>query len=98
MRKRLISGAVFAGCLAAAIAAVGASEQPDGSRPGHSLAVDGGFRDGLYLGRLTAKQGRPNRPPVGRWSNKSDRDSFLAGYLQAYQAASVSGVSATARR
>ncbi len=98
VRKCLIAGSVFAVCLAAAIAAVGASEHPDGSRSSHYLAVDGGFRDGLYLGRLTAKQGRPNQPPVGRWSNKSDRDSFLAGYRQAYQAASVSGVSATARR
>lgn len=98
MRKCRIAGAVFVVCLAAAIAAVDASEHPVGSRSGHYLAADGGFRDGLYLGRLTAQQGRPNRPPVGRWSNKHDRNSFLAGYLQAYQAASVSGVSASTRR
>ncbi len=98
MRRCLIAVSVFVVCLAAVLAAVDASEHPDGSRSSHYLAADGSFRDGLYLGRLTAKQGRPNRPPVGRWSNKSDRDSFLAGYLQAYQAASVSGISASARR
>lgn len=98
MRKCLIAGSVFVVCLAAAFAGVDASEHPRGSRSGHYLAVDGGFRDGLYLGRLTAQQGRPSQPPVGRWSNRSDRDSFLAGYLQAYQAASTSRGSANARR
>lgn len=58
------------------------------------LAGDGAFRDGLYLGRLTAQQGRPARPPIGRWSNTSDRTSFLAGYRRGYDAA-VSGVQTT---
>ena len=98
MRKWVISVSVFALCLAAAVAVVSASDRRDDLLPGHYQATNGSFRDGLYIGRLTAKQGRPNQPPVGRWSNKSDRDSFLAGYRQAYQAASVSGVSATARR
>jgi len=48
------------------------------------LALDGAFRDGLYIGQLTARSGRPERPPVGRWSDDSDRASFLAGYERGY--------------
>ena len=98
MRIFLTAVSVFAVSLLAAVVIVNASGNPDASDPSHYLATDGGFRDGLYVGRLTARQGRPSQPPVGRWSNKHDRDSFLAGYLQAYQAASVSGGSVTARR
>jgi len=32
------------------------------------FAADGAFRDGLYVGRLTAESGRESRPNVGRWS------------------------------
>jgi hypothetical protein len=49
-----------------------------------SLAVDGAFRDGLYLGRLTAEGGRSLHPPIGRWSNERDRASFVAGYRRGY--------------
>lgn len=48
------------------------------------MAADGAFRDGLYLGRLTAEDGRPLRPPIGRWSNEQDRASFAAGYRSGY--------------
>src|SRR5258708_15241208 len=44
------------------------------------LAVDGAFRDGLYVGRLSAEGGRSLHPPIGRWSNERDRASFTAGY------------------
>src|ERR1035441_3139930 len=37
-----------------------------------TLAVDGAFRDGLYLGKLAAAGGQTLRPPIGRWS--TDRD------------------------
>jgi hypothetical protein len=47
-------------------------------------ALDGAFRDGLFIGRLTAETGLPSRPPVGRWSNDSDRVSFVAGYQHGY--------------
>jgi len=49
-----------------------------------SLAVDGAFRDGLYVGRLTAEGGRSLHPPIGRWSNERDRASFVAGYRRGY--------------
>ena len=48
------------------------------------LASDGAYRDGLYVGRLTAEAGRGSHPPVGRWSTNADRASFIAGYRQAY--------------
>ena len=89
MRKFLRAVFVSSLCLAAAIAVASASGRPETQDANRDFATDGGFRDGLYVGRLTAEQGRPSHPPVGRWSTKHDRDSFLAGYLQAYQAASV---------
>lgn len=46
--------------------------------------TDGAFRDGLYLGRLSARTGLPMSPPVGRWSMEKDRNSFLAGYRRGY--------------
>jgi hypothetical protein len=49
-----------------------------------TLAVNGAFRDGLYLGRLAAEGGRSLRPPVGRWSNERDRVSFATGYRRGY--------------
>ena len=61
-------------------------------RPGKAVrlveqqqALDGAFRDGLFIGRFTADTGLPSRPPVGRWSNDSDRASFLAGYQRGYK-------------
>jgi hypothetical protein len=53
-----------------------------------SLASDGSFRDGLFVGRFTAKQGLPMRPPLGRWSSQSDRQAFLAGYQRGYSGVS----------
>jgi hypothetical protein len=48
------------------------------------LALDGAFRDGLYLGRLAAADGRALRPPIGRWSNERDRAVFVVGYRRGY--------------
>lgn len=97
MRNFLKAVSASTVCLAVAIA-VARADRLEAQRANQDFATDGGFRDGLYLGRLTAQQGRPNQPPIGRWSAKHDRDSFLAGYLQAYQAASASGELANARR
>lgn len=61
-----------------------------GSQPGHlsesRLALDGAYRDGLYVGQLAARSGRPSRAPIGRWSDEKDRASFLAGYEHTYNA------------
>ncbi len=48
------------------------------------LAADGAFRDGMYLGRLTAQQGQRPRAAVGRWSSDRDRSMFTAGYRRGY--------------
>jgi hypothetical protein len=48
------------------------------------LAVDGAFRDGIYLGRLTAESGQASHPITGRWSTDKDRASFTAGYNRGY--------------
>ena len=61
------------------------AKQNQSARSSHVLALDGAFRDGLFIGRFTAKAGFPSRSPVGRWSNDSDRASFLAGYQRGYQ-------------
>lgn len=49
------------------------------------LSTDGAFRDGLYIGRLTAEQGRSLHPAIGRWSNEKDRASFIADYHRGYR-------------
>jgi hypothetical protein len=58
-------------------------------------AVDGAFRDGLYVGRLAAEGGRPLRPQIGRWSNERDRASFVAGYRRGYNDFLASAATAT---
>jgi hypothetical protein len=48
-------------------------------------AANGPYRDGLYLGRLTAKAGAPAHASIGRWSTSADRSAFVAGYEQGYR-------------
>jgi hypothetical protein len=50
-----------------------------------SFAADGAFRDGLYLGKLTADSGQPFRPGIGRWSSEQDRVMFTTGYRRGYR-------------
>jgi hypothetical protein len=42
------------------------------------------YRDGTYMGRLTANNGAAPRIGSGRWSAYEDRSSFAAGYEQGY--------------
>jgi len=44
------------------------------------MATNGAFRDGLFVGRWDAEQGRSGPAPIGRWSSEQDRESFAAGY------------------
>jgi len=48
------------------------------------MATDGAFRDGYFVGKLTAERGLVPHPPIGRWSNAKDRASFVAGYRRGY--------------
>ena len=50
----------------------------------HAQNNNAAYRDGLYLGRLDAEQGRPQQISSGRWAQLHDRESFTAGYRQAY--------------
>jgi hypothetical protein len=50
-----------------------------------ATANDAAFRDGLYLGKLTAKQGGSAHVSRGRWSSESDRTAFSRGYQEGYQ-------------
>jgi len=47
-------------------------------------ATNGAFRDGLFLGTLTAKRGDEYHAATGRWATEEDRASFTAGYRQGY--------------
>ena len=47
-------------------------------------SIDGAFRDGLYLGKLTARDGNEQHIASGRWSTVKDRSSFIDGYHRAY--------------
>jgi hypothetical protein len=46
--------------------------------------TDGAFRDGLYLGRLTAERGSESHIASARWATDKDRASFTAGYRRGY--------------
>jgi hypothetical protein len=46
--------------------------------------TDGAFRDGLYLGRLTAERGSESHVASARWATDKDRASFTAGYRLGY--------------
>jgi hypothetical protein len=45
---------------------------------------DGAFRDGFYLGQITAEAGAAPYIAIGRWSTLEDRASFTAGYQHGY--------------
>jgi hypothetical protein len=48
-------------------------------------AMEGAYRDGLYLGRLHRNQGLPSHSAVGRWSREADRRLFMEGYDRGYR-------------
>ena len=48
-------------------------------------ATNAAFRDGLFLGTLTARRGGEYHAATGRWATDGDRASFTAGYRQGYE-------------
>ena len=46
--------------------------------------TSGPFRDGLYLGKLAAKQGAAPHITTGRWATEADRVRFTAGFQHGY--------------
>ena len=47
-------------------------------------ATNGAFRDGLHLGKFDAEHNNDLHIASGRWARQADRDSFTAGYQEAY--------------
>lgn len=85
MKKLSVFAAVLA--LFAGTAAMMRSDRASASPASTStiLASSAPFRDGLYLGRLAARQGKPMHIASGRWAAPGDRNSFVAGFQQGYQ-------------
>jgi hypothetical protein len=84
MSKILLYSLIVIGLSATAKVAVSSSRTQSNGQPETVLATDGAFRDGLFLGQLSAANGLAMRPPVGRWSTLQDRAMFLAGYQRGY--------------
>jgi len=82
MFKLIASGVALVLCLGTAGMMV--SNTSTRSAEEVQFAADAAFRDGLYLGRLAAQDGRPERPMTGRWSSQRDRASFAAGFQRGY--------------
>lgn len=69
------------------VAAMVASSVKPGAEEHHNnieQATEGAFRDGLYLGRLSARNGQRFYLCSGRWPRQNDRERFAAGYRQGY--------------
>jgi hypothetical protein len=84
MTKSFTYAAIVIGLSATATLAISPRAVKPGTAAEALFANDGAFRDGLYLGKLTAKGGQPLRPAIGRWSTDQDRAMFTAGYRRGY--------------
>jgi hypothetical protein len=58
--------------------------QSPNSGSSSSLETSGAFRDGLYLGKLAAKNGHEPRITGARWSRDEDRAAFREGYERGF--------------
>ena len=58
---------------------------PESTTQSATQMVDAAFRDGAYLAKLDAQNGRKPRLMSGRWGSNADRAMFIVGYEQAYQ-------------
>jgi hypothetical protein len=86
MEKLFVYALAMAMCLGtSAVLANSGMGARKNQTPYAQAAADGAFRDGLFLGKLSAQSGRPLHPPTGRWATDKDRASFVAGYRLGYQ-------------
>jgi hypothetical protein len=58
---------------------------PEATSRNTSQMVDAAFRDGVFLAKLDAQNGRKPHLMSGRWSANADRAMFIVGYEQTYQ-------------
>jgi hypothetical protein len=84
---RILNATIALGLGAIAMSAVSNSEPKPAPTAEVQFAADGAFRDGLYLGKLAAMNGRPMHAATGRWSAERDRAMFSEGYRQGYEQA-----------
>ncbi len=84
MTKFFSYAAILIGLSASATLALSPRTVNPTTSEGALFAADGAFRDGLYLGKLSAQQGQPPRLAIGRWSTEHDRSLFTAGYRRGY--------------
>jgi hypothetical protein len=63
----------------------GPTHQARVSNANESHVTDVPFRDGLYLGKLDAENGREQHPSIGRWNTSENRASFKLGYEEGYR-------------
>ena len=84
MKKFSLLAAVLA--LFSATAAMFHRDSPLTASASESRTLDtkAAFRDGLYLGRLTAQRGGQMHIASGRWANPSDRGLFVSGFERGY--------------
>jgi hypothetical protein len=48
------------------------------------IDTNGAFRDGLYLGKLAARNGEPPHIAIARWATDKDRSAFREGYERGF--------------
>lgn len=48
-------------------------------------SASGPYRDGFYLGKLSASRGDHFQVAAGRWATKAHREAFNAGYGDGYR-------------
>lgn len=86
MSKKLLT-LIFAAVIG--FAAIAITERPTNHVMifGKPAAANAAFRDGAYLGKLDAREGKDPHVSVGRWSRDEDRIAFTSGYEQSYTAA-----------
>lgn len=84
MSKVLLYSLIVIGLSATATVSVKPSRAADNMQIESLFDADGAFRDGLFVGKLSAANGQAMRPPVGRWSTQQDRAMFLTGYRRGY--------------
>ncbi len=83
---------VIALCLGAAVAMIQSDRGSNGwqsSSTQTARATSAPYRDGLYLGNLTAAGSGEPHISSGRWTTEADRASFKAGFQQGYDAGLV---------
>ncbi|MGB8989585.1 MAG: hypothetical protein WCC37_23505 [Candidatus Sulfotelmatobacter sp.] len=90
---KTLSTIVMGFAIIAGVAAIFHSPIPADTQP--IEAARAAYQDGLYLGRLTAKNGNLPKICSGRWSADEDRASFSAGYERGYATTMAGSMNAT---